>query len=79
MGKDQIERREYKDRYLSLAEITQLLNCSRNAIYKWMKLGMFPPGIRVGIRARRWSEAQIHDFAQSRGIQVEVSQESRGG
>ena len=81
MRKDEIPRGEYKDRYITLKEVVRLLNCSRGSIYKWIKEGVFPPGIRLGLGTgiRRWSEAEIHEFARSRSIQRQTSQESGKG
>lgn len=44
---------------LRLPEVSKMVGLSRSSVYLMITRGEFPPGIRVGARARRWRMADI--------------------
>lgn len=51
---------------LRLEDVVDRVEMSRAWIYAQLKAGRFPPGIKIGQRARRWTEKSIQDWIASR-------------
>ena len=54
------------DRVLRLSEVQARCGLSRSSLYRKMRNGSFPEGLKVGVRAVRWSEAEIDAWLASR-------------
>lgn len=46
---------------LDIANVCTALNVSRATVYRLLKAGHFPAGVRVGARLR-WSRAEIENY-----------------
>lgn len=44
---------------LRLGDVAQLVGLSRSSIYQLIQRNRFPPGVKVGLRARRWRVGDI--------------------
>lgn len=49
-----------------LPQVLDRIGISRSQVYELIKRGQFPKGIKLGVRARGWSEADIHARIRSR-------------
>ena len=54
------------DRFLTRAEVEQRFRISRSMIYRLMPIDEFPLPYRVGLRAVRWSQREVDEWAASR-------------
>ena len=54
------------EEYLTRKEVESLLKVSRTTLYEWMKCGLFPRPIRVGLKAVRWPRRDIDAWFASR-------------
>lgn len=55
-----------KDKILRLPQVLDRIGISRSQVYELIKRDQFPKGIKLGARARGWSEADIQDWIRSR-------------
>ena len=69
------EKREYRDRLLTINQVAEILQCSTFAIYKWIKVAGFPPGITIGRGAKRWPESQVWDWVRSQELKAKLNRE----
>lgn len=53
-------------RLISLEEVMFLTGLSRSLIYDLIEQGLFPRGLRVGLRIVRWLEHEVHAWIRSR-------------
>ena len=58
-------------KFLTQQQIIEELQISRGTLYRWLRAGSFPQGIRVGDRAIRWEAQAIEDWLATRKAQVE--------
>ena len=56
-----------EDRLYSMKELSAVLSVTATAIYKWIKCGKFPAGVRLGT-ARRFSGKEINAWLETRGM-----------
>lgn len=47
------------DALWSLAQVIAVTSLSRSTIYSYVKQGLFPAPVRVGVRCSRWSANQV--------------------
>jgi len=48
--------------------LEQRYKVSRSTIWKWEKEGVLPPAIRLGPRAKGWTENSINEHEASLGV-----------
>lgn len=53
------------DRMLRRTEVQALTGLSQSTIYRLMREGKFPVGVKVGPKAVRWRESTINEFLNS--------------
>ena len=51
---------------LKLAEVVKLVQLTESTIYRLMRSGDFPCGIKIGKRNVRWRKAELIDWLASR-------------
>lgn len=51
-------------RLYNCTQVLKILATSRSAWYAGIKAGIYPPGIKLGRRSRRWSSDQIEKLIQ---------------
>ena len=49
-------------RHGDIPGLTEITGLQRSTIYKKIKEGTFPAGIKIGPRARGWTESQIREW-----------------
>ena len=54
------------ERMLTRPELVEALQISGATIYRLVKIGKFPPPVRIGITAVRWHPADIQKWLESR-------------
>ncbi len=54
------------DKPLTQKEVEALVGMSRQGIFKLRQAGRFPRPSKVGIRALRWSKAEVEAWFESR-------------
>jgi predicted DNA-binding transcriptional regulator AlpA len=70
-------RREYKDRLLTLRDLTEMFQCSKDTIYGWIRTKRFPQGLRLGNwKTRRWLESQVWKWVKSQQAEQERNDSS---
>jgi len=55
-----------KNRVIRLPDVVNQTGLSRSTIYDYIKMGMFPKQIKLGIRAVGWYEDDIEKWLQIR-------------
>lgn len=58
----------YQFRLLRLPEVEAITGLSRNTILRLVKLGLFPPPIRIGPRAVAWRWLDIKKWLDTRPL-----------
>lgn len=48
------------------SEVARLLGISKSTLYSWVEKNMFPPPIKLGLRAAGWTSEQINAWINSR-------------
>lgn len=43
-----------------------IFSASKGLFYKWISLGLCTPGVKIGTRAVRWPEHELHRIAEAR-------------
>ena len=51
---------------LTRREVQSRFGISKTTIYRKVAEGSFPPPIKIGVRAVRWSEAEIAEWLKAR-------------
>jgi predicted DNA-binding transcriptional regulator AlpA len=54
--------------YLALPALSRLLKVSARTIYRWRRLGLFPPGHLFTPRCRRWAKAELNRWLLDRAF-----------
>jgi prophage regulatory protein len=62
---------------LRLPQVIERVGLQRTAIYDAIKLGTFPPGIRLGRRCRAWPSNLIDSWVRERIAQADASRAGR--
>ncbi|MEY2336337.1 helix-turn-helix transcriptional regulator [Acidithiobacillus ferrianus] len=50
------------DRILRIGEVSKIVGISRSSIYNYMKKGVFPEKIRLGVRMVGWLESHVQTW-----------------
>lgn len=58
---------------LKLSQVIEQIGISRSHIYEKIRANKFPKGIKVGIRATRWSDVEVQNWCDE---QVAARQEN---
>ena len=53
-----------RDRFLRLAEVEAVAGCKKSTIYKLIKEGKFPAGVRITSRMVVWPESAVLTWVQ---------------
>jgi prophage regulatory protein len=53
-------------RILRIREVSEKTGLSKSSIYKQIRLGKFPRGIKLTERASGWDEEAVHDWVAER-------------
>jgi predicted DNA-binding transcriptional regulator AlpA len=51
---------------LSAAEVARWVGISERSVWRWTKLGILPPPVRLGKRCSRWRASDIQRFLDAR-------------
>ena len=51
-----------EDRLIAIAEVMAVVGFGKTIIYRWIKLGTFPPPCHPGGASSRWSEAEVREW-----------------
>lgn len=54
-----------EERFLKVGELAERYGLTKNAIFKMVRRGAFPAGVRFG-GARRWSLSQLTEWENSK-------------
>ena len=73
MMTDHQEQRGDAIQFLALHEIVNLTGYSRSHIYHLVEVGEFPPGVKIGKHARRWTVGEYNAWANSKIAAVVAS------
>lgn len=65
-----------RDRFLRLAEVEAVAGCKKSTIYKLIKAGKFPAGVRITSRMVVWPESAVLTWVQE---QIKQASSARGG
>lgn len=49
-------------------EVARMIGVSRGTLWRMVKAGLFPPPIRVGLRAVRWRLSEVLEWIASRPV-----------
>ena len=52
--------------FIDLHAVSQRVCLKKSAIYKMVRANAFPPPVRIGTKAVRWSAAEIDEWQRSR-------------
>jgi len=55
-----------RSRLIGIAETAGYFGASKGLIYKWIANGLCTPGVKIGARAVRWPESELHRIAEAR-------------
>ncbi len=55
--------------YVNAVTLAKSLGISKVTLYKLIKNGELPPGVKIG-RCRRWSVAQVNEWLSKKGSEV---------
>lgn len=47
-------------------ELLELLGCGRTTLWRWVRDGLFPRPIRLGVVAKGWTERTVRGWLDSR-------------
>lgn len=61
-----MHKQEQPETIIRLPEVMNRTSLSRSTIYAYIKKGMFPKPIKIGLRAVGWHESEIIDWIKSR-------------
>lgn len=61
---DRVHQEPY--RLIGITGTAKLFDVSKGLIYKWIAAGLCPPGVKIGARAVRWPEGELHRVAEAR-------------
>jgi predicted DNA-binding transcriptional regulator AlpA len=54
---------------LTMPEVLRdFARCSRGNLYKWIKVGLFPPGVHIGPGRIAWRREDLERWAASREV-----------
>jgi predicted DNA-binding transcriptional regulator AlpA len=53
-------------KYLRAKECAEYLNIARSTFWRWVKLGIIPPGIRLSNRCTVWKLSVLEAFVAAR-------------
>lgn len=59
---------------LTTADVAELLNVDRRQVSSWFESGQLHGFIVPGLQVRRFTHADVEQFAETRGIQIERRQ-----
>ena len=54
------------DRLLTAKEVTAMVGIAPATLYRLLKKGQFPQGIRLGFKLRRWRRSQVWEYVSQR-------------
>lgn len=54
------------DPYLTIKDITSLIQVEPSTIYRWIEKGLFPAGVKLGANCVRWRSSAISAWQESR-------------
>jgi len=54
------------DRLIALPEVIENVGYGKTTIYRWIKLGTFPPPCHPGGASSRWSAAEVRAWIRAR-------------
>lgn len=54
------------ERMLSIAEVIRLTGACRSSIYAWTKAGLFPKGVKIGLRRVAWRASELEAWMRTR-------------
>lgn len=55
-----------QDRLLRITDVMRITSLSRSSIYAYVKAGLFPAPLSLGLRCRRWLESAVYAWIDSR-------------
>ncbi|MBY0226529.1 MAG: AlpA family phage regulatory protein [Hyphomicrobium sp.] len=55
-----------EERLLTLADLRKIIPASKSAIYEWIRDGLFPRPIRIGLRRRVWRWTEVAEWMATR-------------
>lgn len=64
------------DRLIRLPELLELTGTSKSTLWRWIRNGSFPPGVRSGPNSVRWRASQVQDWMD--GLELVGSPASQG-
>lgn len=54
------------ERLMAMAEVVALIGVSKATLYHWIRIGNFPPAIRLSERRVAWRESDVMGWIDSR-------------
>lgn len=65
-GKLMAQEKIIRNRILRLTEVKEVTGLSRSTIYQYIKDGLFPPQIKLGLRCVGWTEKDVTMWIDSK-------------
>lgn len=59
------------NKLLRISEVSNVVGLSKSALYDKIRKGVFPQGIKIGLRARAWKESELQEWIDSCSKDVE--------
>lgn len=60
------QEKTVRTRILRLTEVKDITGLSRSTIYQYIKDGLFPPQIKLGLRCVGWTENDVTNWIDSK-------------
>lgn len=64
------DERRTKVKIYRMQEVATMLGLSKATVYKLIAAGEFPRGVKLGPRARGWTEKEIREWIESRSLNL---------
>lgn len=68
---------EVMSEILKLSEVVKITGLSKSTIYEYMKHGLFPKQIKIGIRRVGWTSSSISSWTDKKIVESEDQDESQ--